>query len=222
MPSFDLQSLEIGKKIECTTCFMDQIYDGISDCSKKMYSATKFIDYFVHDILDYTILKKEEKNFTKQDTVFDIRDAVSEIIGFQEDKADNKQIKIDAIHLGYPALISENPISQGALSSSSHSSRKLGERDRLNYYVKTDRKRMQQVLLNLLSNALKFTKRHGKILIMTEFIPESLLTGTERRRSQGHIRISVIDSGSGIKQEDFGKLFKLFGSIKNEEQKINQ
>ena len=31
---------------------------GIKTSSKKMFSATKFIDYFVHDILDYTILNK--------------------------------------------------------------------------------------------------------------------------------------------------------------------
>ena len=30
-----------------------------------MTSASKFIDFFVHDILDYTILDKEEAKFEK-------------------------------------------------------------------------------------------------------------------------------------------------------------
>ena len=37
-----------------------------------MGSATKFIDFFVHDILDYTILNKDEKNFNKNITCFNI------------------------------------------------------------------------------------------------------------------------------------------------------
>jgi hypothetical protein len=45
-----------------------------------MTSAAKFIDFFVHDILDYSILNKEEKNFTKALAIFDIREAVNEII----------------------------------------------------------------------------------------------------------------------------------------------
>ena len=40
-----------------------------------MTSATKFIDFFVHDILDYTILNKDQKNFIKDQTIFDIREA---------------------------------------------------------------------------------------------------------------------------------------------------
>ena len=61
---------------------MDKIYEGMQVSNKKMYSAVKFIDFFVHDILDYTILNKEEKNFTKNPAVFDIREAVQEIVGF--------------------------------------------------------------------------------------------------------------------------------------------
>lgn len=47
-----------------------------------MHSAVKFIDYFVHDILDYTILNQEEKNFTKNLAVFEVKEAINEVIGF--------------------------------------------------------------------------------------------------------------------------------------------
>lgn len=136
---------EQAKPLEGVNSDLDKIFSGLSTCGRKMYSAVKFIDYFVHDILDYTLLNQEEKNFTKNLAVFDVQEAINEVIGFQEDKASLKSIQIKTLLVGFPS----NPDPS--------------------YLVKTDKKRMQQVLLNLLSNALKFTDREGKILIAVEF-----------------------------------------------------
>ena len=48
----------------------------MNSCGSKIFSATKFIDFFVHDILDYTILNKQQKNFTKNSVIFDIREEI--------------------------------------------------------------------------------------------------------------------------------------------------
>ena len=53
---------------------------------KKIFSAAKFIDYFVHDILDYSMLQKNSSHFLKRQNVFDIREAISEIIDIEDDK----------------------------------------------------------------------------------------------------------------------------------------
>jgi hypothetical protein len=53
---------------------------------KKIFSAAKFIDYFVHDILDYSMLQKNSSNFLKRENLFDIREAISEIIDIEDDK----------------------------------------------------------------------------------------------------------------------------------------
>ena len=45
-----------------------------------MLSASKFIDFFVHDILDFTLLIKAEKNFVKNIQLFNIKNAVDEIL----------------------------------------------------------------------------------------------------------------------------------------------
>ena len=60
-----------------------------------MFSATKFIDFFVHDILDYTILNKQEKNFTKKYSVLDVREAINEIKDIMMDKVEMKAIQIE-------------------------------------------------------------------------------------------------------------------------------
>ena len=66
-----------------------------------MTSASKFIDFFVHDILDYTILNKDESNFIKDMKVFDIREAINQIITIQEDKASMKAINISVHYFGF-------------------------------------------------------------------------------------------------------------------------
>lgn len=62
-----------------------------------------------------------------------------------------------------------------------------------------DGDKMIQVLTNLVSNAMKFTEK-GSITIST-------------RRIENSIRVSVTDTGCGIKQEDLSKLFQQFQQL---------
>ena len=55
-----------------------------------------------------------------------------------------------------------------------------------NYLVKTDMKRLQQVLLNIFSNAVKFTDRQGKISVHLTLLSNMLL------------QVKVTDNGLGI------------------------
>jgi len=66
-----------------------------------MASATKFIDFFVHDILDYTILNKDDGNFTKNITVFNMKTAVEEITDTLADKVEMKDIEVKVKFFGF-------------------------------------------------------------------------------------------------------------------------
>jgi PAS domain S-box-containing protein len=72
--------------------------------------------------------------------------------------------------------------------------------------LESDQRRVEQVLLNLLNNAVKFTER-GVVTVTAETIPGR----TEGRRPE--VRISVSDTGIGIKPEDLGVLFQPFRQI---------
>ena len=68
----------------------------------------------------------------------------------------------------------------------------------------SDKWKIRQILLNLISNSYKFTFE-GSISIS---IVEILIN------NQSFIEFSVSDTGVGIKKEDQEKLFKLYGMIK--------
>jgi signal transduction histidine kinase len=74
----------------------------------------------------------------------------------------------------------------------------------LSLVMRTDRRRLFQCLLNLLSNGVKFTEQ-GSVSIDTRVIGDSGNGGGE-----GIVEICVTDTGIGIKEEDMGKLFQPF------------
>ena len=51
-------------------------YDEMKDSSRRMGNAAKFIDFFVHDILDYAVLKGKRSNFAKNIKVFNIKESI--------------------------------------------------------------------------------------------------------------------------------------------------
>ena len=64
-----------------------------------------------------------------------------------------------------------------------------------------DERRLKQVMINLIKNALKFTKKGRiKIKVSYDFLTSSLI-------------VSVEDTGVGIAHEDFPKLFSRFGKL---------
>ncbi len=66
-------------------------------------------------------------------------------------------------------------------------------------HITFDNDKIIQVLTNLVSNAMKFTEK-GSITIAT-------------RRIENSIRVSVSDTGCGMKQEDLPKLFQQFQQL---------
>ena len=68
---------------------------------RKLVSAAKFIDFFVHDILDYTVLCRDSKNFVKNMEVFNIKHAFEEILTLIEDKIKMKEINLTTKFVGF-------------------------------------------------------------------------------------------------------------------------
>jgi PAS domain S-box-containing protein len=74
-----------------------------------------------------------------------------------------------------------------------------------------DERRIRQVLINILNNAVKFTPKGGRITL--EVTRQKLTPEGEMRLQQDFIRIAVIDTGIGIAPEFLKKLFQPFVQI---------
>jgi PAS domain S-box-containing protein len=70
--------------------------------------------------------------------------------------------------------------------------------------IRVDRDRIMQVVINILSNAVKFTQEGGTITVQT-----GLYKDNERAL------VSISDTGTGIKESDFKKVFEKFVQIDN-------
>ena len=73
--------------------------------------------------------------------------------------------------------------------------------------IELDPERIQQVLINLVGNALKFTPQGGKIAVMARFSSEDQVA-----------EISVRDTGCGIAMEDQERIFDEFAQVRARKQ----
>ena len=72
--------------------------------------------------------------------------------------------------------------------------------------VNFDRKRITQVLTNLVGNSIKFTPKNGTITVTANIV---------RIEDKDTLVVSVADTGVGISQEDLPKLFNKFQQLGN-------
>jgi len=74
---------------------------------------------------------------------------------------------------------------------------------KVDFVVQADRTRLKQVLINLMSNAIKYNKPDGTVVVSCTQFPE-------------RIRICVKDSGQGLTPEQIAQLFQPFNRLGQE------
>ncbi len=74
--------------------------------------------------------------------------------------------------------------------------------DKIGSEIYADPRRLKQILVNLLTNAVKFTPDHGQVTLQVQADEE-----------EDRIQFSVIDNGIGISSEDLERLFQPFMQI---------
>ena len=147
-------------------------------------------------------LHSENLNNVQQQNVQEIMDAgyhlltlINDVLDLTRIESGNLEVIIENVSIN--KVIAQCIILIQPQATSGH----LEIVNRLNtkeYFVKADSTRLKQVFLNLLSNAIKYNCDNGKIILDCKIIDKQRL------------RVSVIDSGEGLAEEDIDKLFTSF------------
>ena len=139
--------------------------------------------YMINDILDFSQIIHKKIRLNLESVV--IQDILNETSELIEFQARKKNLKF---HVKY---------------------HNLGDQQ----ILYTDGNRIKQILLNLLSNSLKFTQ-NGFIKLSVKDCSDRFMSPT--------LKFSVSDSGIGIKESDRSKLFKLFGKLEQIDKTLNK
>lgn len=115
-----------------------------------------------------TLSKIESKECQLKMEVFSLRDLIDDVIGFVKEPAEKKKISISQNEI--PSFLT----------------------------LKADRNYLEQVLINLLDNAIKYTPEGGRITI------------SAIENNSEEIQFSVGDNGIGIPKEDLPRIFERF------------
>ena len=162
--------------------------------------SASFLNYLINDILDFSLMsfKKLRLNIEEID-VYEIMEQMRSLIEFQA-----KEKNLNFLMSFPEKLENENLNKIDENSTLINSDEKMCKIHKKRIF--NDPTRIKQILLNLLSNALKFTQE-GSIQLLIEDITTDI--------SSPLYRFSVKDTGIGIKQEDLKKLCHLFNRLEN-------
>lgn len=156
----------------------------------RSYSSTVRLINLVNDILNISRIESGRMSFKVEG--IDLFKLVNDVFDEVKPRAEELKIKLSLRQSSGQAIINDQ------LSKNKNQGRMINNQ----LFVIGDEDKIKEVLINLIGNALKFTKEKGLIQISFEEKDNKIIT-------------NVKDDGEGLAQEDIPKLFQKFGMIQN-------
>jgi len=121
---------------------------------------------------------------------------INDVLDLSMIEAGNIEIKLESINLntliGQMRDINKSQVEQQGLTIN------IMPIEDVDLAINADRKKLTQVLLNLISNAIKYNSKNGEINVSAS------------ETDNGKVRVAVSDTGEGITEERISQLFKPF------------
>jgi len=154
------------------------------------------------EVLDDTVLTEEQKEFVSliRESSNNLRVIVNDILDVS--KMNAGKMELESITFD---LFTKIEASVGIFKSKIND-KEIGLNISIDPMIPRqvigDPTRLSQVIINLVSNALKFTARGGKIDVLAEYI--------DQKNDEVTFKVSVSDSGIGLTQEQQKKIFEAY------------
>ncbi len=200
-------------------------YDAIRQAKEEAENAnaakSRFLANISHEIrtpintimgMNEMVMREDATNVPKgyfmsmMNYAFDIRNASESLLGLINDLLDMSKIESGKMH-----LVEQEYDTQEMLRSIASMIRVRSMQKGLSFDVVIDEilpqklygdaGKIKQIVLNLLTNAVKYTKVGGFCLSVSM---------EERKDKEASLRFSVKDTGMGVKEEDMDKLFSAY------------
>lgn len=168
-------------------------------------------------LLEDTILNNDQKNYMEmlRECSVNLMTIINDILDYSKLEAGRVVLDVQSIDL-YNCIESTNDI----IMSKIYEKRLEYDYyidDNLPRFIEGDLNRIKQILLNLLTNAIKFTDK-GKITLI---VTHDDTFATSSTSEYFYLKFTIEDTGCGIDHTHISELFKSFNQIKNN-YKVNQ
>jgi signal transduction histidine kinase len=130
---------------------------------------------------------------------------INDILDVAKIESGQIELEYNSVSINYLCSSSFVFVRQQALQKHIQLETKLAP-DLTNAFV--DERRMRQVLINLLNNAVKFTPEGGTVTLSASLLPKA-----DDETQPSYLRIAVQDTGIGIAPENINRLFQPFVQI---------
>jgi signal transduction histidine kinase/DNA-binding response OmpR family regulator len=221
----EISNHELEIRVECRTVELQQAKNFAESASR---SKSDFLANMSHElrtplnaILGFSQLMQRESSLTSQqkENLSIINRSGEHLLSLINDVLDLAKIESGKMTL-YPTdfdLYALLDLVQEMLNlkAESKSLKLILEKDsNLPRYINTDDKKLRQVLINLLGNAIKFTSQGSITLRVSSVIRHSSLGASQQPKTndQGQMTIyfEIEDTGLGIAAEEIDSLFETF------------
>jgi len=147
------------------------------------------------------LLERDELEQSQRETLDQMLAGGRHLLAIVDDLLDLSRIEAGELRLSLePVQVADAVAEAKALMGHAAGEAVVGLRQRpvnVDLYVRADRKRLLQVLLNLISNAVKYNRRGGNVVIGVA-------------QTSAGVRFEVVDSGIGISEDAIERLFTPF------------